>query len=215
MAKCCRSVAGAVLALAFAAWAVFFSGVASLHSACRKDELPVPARILLFNASSIPGHESCAWQQGWQWLVVFGQLAWLIAAAVALFSARAARAALPALALLAVWTTFIMPLCNSYLALHYNLSDAGLHASAWLTARATECCVAGTLIASIANVILLVILGCRVECAAQGDSCSKPAASSAAPPAVNVHASARSGADPNSSAFIDKTEAAAAAGAMV
>lgn len=37
MTKCCRAIAGVVLALAFAAWAVFFSGVASLHSACRKN----------------------------------------------------------------------------------------------------------------------------------------------------------------------------------
>lgn len=148
--------------------------------------------------------------QGWQWLVVIGEITALCVAAYALLSAAACarRAALPAALLLAVWTTFTMHLCASYLALHYTLDSYGLNASSFLTYRGASCCVAGgcsgvvgavgagsgtrlpaapncpliltlapwplttgTVLCSVCDLILLVLLACRAQCGtSQGEA---------------------------------------------
>lgn len=79
---------------------------------------------------------------GWSWIVVWTNIGAVTLAGLSLFWARAAGAKLGALALLTLSCSFLMPLCNSWLTLHYNVGDI---ADSSRTARAINCVIAGAL----------------------------------------------------------------------
>ncbi|PRW44499.1 MCM complex subunit [Chlorella sorokiniana] len=186
MEPCCRTLQTALPALAAVGAIVFLAGVAATHAASNKDDIPTAQRIVFFTDAGIPAHESSAWTFGWSWSVMALNAATLTLAGLALL--RLPGLAIGAAALLTLSTSFLMPLCNCYLQLHYSLSGTSYS----LTRHAVNCTFAGS--------------GDTPACCrkAKPQEESKPA-----PAAVTITAT-----DANSQAFIRKTEQAAAA-AMV
>ncbi|KAL4428458.1 hypothetical protein ABPG75_002547 [Micractinium tetrahymenae] len=109
----------------------------------------------LFNRSGIPGHPSCAQTLGWHWFVLFLQLATLLHVAKMLSSAKGSWR-IASLALLILVTSYLLPLCQTNLMLLHNSSAFPPELA---TGGASATAVAGTMVASIFNILLICLVG--------------------------------------------------------